>query len=324
MTDPGRQFDPPGENPRIVFGLEQVPRSLRGGVLSIGNFDGVHRGHQKIIATARRLADPEQLPVVAMTFDPPPDLVLRPADPPRRLGTTDQKARWLIEAGADGVVVAVATGDLLALPPEQFVTDVIADRFAPRHIVEGPNFYFGRRREGDVSLLDRLGGRLGFACHVVQPLTFDEAGTERRISSTRIRQLLAAGDVRAAAEALGRPYRLCGPVVHGDGVGRQLSFPTVNVDPGQQAVPADGVYAGLAETPAGRFVAAISVGTKPTFGRHPRTVEAHLLDAQADLYHEQVDVLFVHYLRPQQTYASGEALRQQIERDVADVRRLCC
>lgn len=324
MTDPGRQFDPPGDAPGVVFGLANVPAALRGGVLSIGNFDGVHRGHQKIIATAAHLAAGERLPVVAMTFEPPPDLVLRPADPPKRLGTTEQKARWLIEAGADGVVVATATAELLAMPAERFVAEVIAGRFAPRHIVEGPNFFFGRRREGDVSLLDRLGGRLGFACHVVQPLTFDEAGTEQRISSTRIRQLLAAGQVEVAAEALGRPYRLCGPVVHGDGVGRQLSFPTVNVDPGLGVVPADGVYAGFAETPAGRFAAAISVGTKPTFGRHPRTVEAHLLDARAELYHEQVDVLFLHYLRPQQTYASGEALRQQIERDVEDVRRLCC
>ncbi len=315
------QTDNDNRFPPLVRGLDHVPPALRGCVLTIGNFDGVHRGHQEILRLARQRADALAVPVVAMTFDPPPDLVLRTGDLPERLTPHEQKQRLLLAAGADSVVTAHATLALLGLEAAAFVEDVIVRRFAPRCIVEGPEFFFGRHRRGDVSLLQAI-GRGRFDVVAVPPVFVDLDGAPQRVSSTLIRQCLLAGRVAAAAVALGRPFVLYGGIVPGAGQGRLLQFPTINVEPGDQAVPADGIYAGAGVLPAGIFPAAISIGTKPTLGPAPRTIEAHLIDTQGDFYGQLAELQFFERLRDQTKFDGMDSLRAQIAKDVERVRTL--
>lgn len=301
-------------------GLDNVPDSLKGCVLTIGNFDGVHRGHQAIIDRARQLARPEGTQVVAMTFDPPPDLVVRPADPPQRLTPQPLKRELLIEAGADHVVTAIADMQLLSMTPEAFLKDVIGEKFAPTHIVEGSDFHFGRKRSGSVETLQQAAGPMGFGMHVVDPVMIAFADGEQRISSTMIRRLVAGGRVDDAADAMGRAFTLVGTVVGGEQIGRVLEFPTANLAPGEQITPADGVYAGLASLDELTVPAAISIGCKPTTGPSPRTIEANLIGVEGEFYGRIMRLQFYKHLREQRTYDSLDALRAQIARDVQQTK----
>jgi len=308
---------------RCVTGLEAVPAAARSGVLTIGNFDGVHVGHRRIIAMARERADADGCPVVAMTFDPPPDLVLRPADAPERLTPAAVRAALLREAGCDWVVTARADPALLGLTPEAFVEQVIVARFAPRYMVEGPNFRFGRQRGGDVDFLAREGARRGFDVRVAEPVRLAVAGEERVISSTLIRRLVAEGDVSAAARCLTRAFTLHGQVVPGEGIGRTLGRPTANLSPGEQVCPGEGVYAGRARVSGREYAAAVSVGTRPTFTAGDpagRVIEAYLLDASGDFYGRRMALSFVRRLRAQRRYDGPAALQAQMARDVENVR----
>ncbi|HUS91215.1 MAG TPA: bifunctional riboflavin kinase/FMN adenylyltransferase [Phycisphaerae bacterium] len=310
---------------RCINGLDSLPPSARGCVLTIGNFDGVHVGHRRIVATARRLADADGVAVVAMTFEPPPDLVLRPDDAPQRLTPPAVKGRLLREAGSDWVVTVQATPALLSLSPEEFVDRIILRCFAPRHVVEGGNFHFGRRRAGDVAMLARAGERAGFGVHVADPVRLAMADGEQVVSSTLTRGLVAAGRVEDAARCLAREFTLYGRVVPGAGLGRTLDHHTANLSPGEQICPGDGVYAGRAHVAGLSFAAAISVGSKPTFARAAaagRVVEAYLLDTEGDYYDRPMELSFVRRLRDQQRYDGPEALREQMVRDVAAVRRI--
>jgi len=303
--------------------LNDVSGALRGGVLTIGNFDGVHRGHQLILHVARELANARGLNLVAMTFDPPPDLVLRPGDAPKRLTPHEAKCRLLREHGADAVVTVRPEPGLLALSPDEFIRQALLDRFAPRHIVEGDDFRFGRNRAGDVRALRQAGGSAGFEVHVVEPVVQDLPEGAARVSSSLIRRLVGEGRIEEANRCLGRPFTLVGPVVAGQGRGRLLEFPTANLDPGEQVCPPDGVYAGRADVDGGRYPAAVSIGNKPTFGPAEETsVEAFLLDAEGDFYDEKMELAFLRRLRDQRRFASPGELREQIVRDVAQVRRI--
>lgn len=308
---------------RVVHGLEAVGRPLRGGVLTIGNFDGVHRGHRAILQTARSLADAEGRPVTALTFEPPPDLVARPSDEPRRLTPAAQKCALLLEAGADCVVVAATTRELLAMTPRAFIAEVVVGRFAARHVVEGRNFFFGHARQGTVETLRQASAANGYVCHVVAPVMAELPAGPTRVSSTLIRRLVAGGEVADAARCLGRDFVLYGTVVAGRGHGRVLEFPTANLEPGEQVVPADGVYAGRAEVGGTNFAAAISVGRKPTFGPGERTIEAYLVGAAGDYYGRAMALSFAARLRDQRTFADADSLRGQIAKDVVRVREIC-
>ena len=316
----------PGESvmdKRCIEGLASVPPAARGCVLTIGNFDGVHLGHRLILETARGLADAEDLMVVAMTFDPPPDLVLRPSDPPRRLSPHEQRTRLLLAGGADMVVTARTDTELLAMEPAEFIERIVVGHFQPRHVVEGRNFFFGRGRAGDIDVLVAAGATRGFAAHVVEPVTVELAEGPRTVSSTLIRGLVADGRVADAARALGRQFAVFGPVVRGAGHGRILDFPTVNFDPGRQVVPADGVYAGLAGIAGRRYPAAVSIGTRATLGAGPRACEAHLIGAEGDFYGERLELRFVRRLRGQEKFDGPDRLRDQIAKDVERVREIC-
>lgn len=300
------------------MGLDKLPAAVRGCVLTIGNFDGVHIGHRHIVACAKELAA-GSAPVVALTFDPPPDLVLRPGDTPQRLSVPAERCRLLAHAGADYVVTAAATTDLLSLDVEQFIAQVIDRRFAPRGMVEGPDFHFGRGRSGNVDTLRQR----GFEVRVVEPIAIDLPGGRQTVSSTLIRRMLLEGHVEDAARCLDRPYALQGRVVGGRRVGRLLDFPTANLDAGEQVVPADGVYAGWASIGADMHAAAISIGSKPTFqGEGGRAVEAFLIGASGDYYGREMTLSFARRLRDQERFPGVEALQAQIARDVENVRAI--
>jgi len=308
---------------RCIGNLDCVPEAVRGCVLTIGNFDGVHAGHQRILAEARVLADKRNTTVVAMTFDPPPGLVLHPTDEPMRITPPRQRCGLLRDAGADYAVTLPTDLALLSMEPQDFIDRIIMERFTPSCLVEGENFFFGRARGGTIDVLRAAGVAAGFDVHVVPEFTLEVDGVDQRVSSTLIRSLVGTARFAEAARCLGRDFALYGRVVGGYKRGRLLDFPTANLDPGDQITPGDGIYAGYAFLRNERFPAAISLGDNPTFGPTERTIEAFLLNAEGDFYDETMSLSFVARLRDQQRFDGGEALKAQIEQDVARVREIC-
>jgi riboflavin kinase/FMN adenylyltransferase len=253
---------------------------------------------------------------VAATFEPLPIQVLAPGAPASALSDVSERVRLLREAGADAVVVFRFDDAFAKLSADEFV-DRVRGACDVRRIVVGPDFHFGRRAEGDVEKLRQRGKRDGFAVDVVTPIEIDGA----IVSSTRIRNLLLAGDVEAATRLLGRPYRVRGRVVHGAKRGRALGFPTINLAlPKERLLPRDGIYAVWAEMGEGRFKAAASLGVRPTFGGGDRLLEAYLLDFSGELYGEEVEVAFVERLRDEIAFASPAELSAQIARDVEQTK----
>jgi riboflavin kinase/FMN adenylyltransferase len=308
----------------LLLDATNLPEKARRCALTIGDFDGVHLGHQKILAETRRLADAENIPAVAITFDIPPERILHPKAPLDRLTPYDVKCDLLRRCGMDFVVAMHDDRRLMALSPRQFVEDILVRRFAPRHVVEGGDFSFGKGRAGTVATLDEEGRRLGFATHVVEPFTLELPEGSRRVSSTLVREFIRNGRVEDAARCLGRTYSLYGSVVAGEGRGRLLEFPTANLGEGDQIVPADGVYAGRAAFGDKTFVAAISIGNKPTLGPAEKCfIEAFLIDTEGDFYHREMRLDFLERLRPQQKFADAKELQAQIAKDVQRVREIC-
>ncbi|CAM3292300.1 bifunctional riboflavin kinase/FAD synthetase [Nocardioides dubius] len=292
-------------------------------MVTIGNFDGCHLGHQLVVRRAREVADEAGgLPVVAVTFDPHPMAVLRPEHAPVMLTTLEERAELLRQAGVDHVLVIPFDRDVAAWSPAEFVQRIIVDALAAKAVVVGANFRFGNRAAGDVAALRELGAERGFTAEGV---ALD--GGPQVWSSTYVRTCLAAGDVAGAAEALGRPVTVTGVVIKGDQRGRELGFPTANVptDP-QVAAPVDGVYAGWLTRldTRERFPAAISVGTNPTFeGVRERRVESYVLDrTDLDLYGVQVEVTFVTKLRGMLRFDGIESLIEAMNDDVARAREI--
>jgi len=302
-------------------GLTDIPSDWPGGVVTIGYFDGVHRGHQKIISRAVGLARARALPCVALTFDPHPAEIIRPGTHPAALTTPSHKAELLAGLGIDVLCVLPFTVELSHVTAEEFDRDVVAGALRARVVVVGENFTYGHRGAGTVDVLRADGKTLGYDVESVSLL----AEQTDVLSSTMIRQRIAAGDVETAARALGRPHRLEGVVVHGDARGRTIGYPTANLDPTPPyaAVPADGVYAGHAVRADGsRHRAAISIGTNPTFDGTVRRVEAYLLDFDDDLYDEYLAFEFTARLRPTLRFASVDELTTQMARDVAATRAM--
>jgi len=307
----------------IVYGLENLTERPAGCVVTIGNFDGVHRGHQGILGLARRLADGLGRLVLAVTFEPPPARLLLPQQAPEPLMQLDQRCRTLLAARADCVLVLQTTAELLGMSPEAFVRDILVARLGPAHVVEGRNFFFGHARAGNVETLAKFGEQLGFEVHLAESVTVDL--NDRRavtICSSLIRRLIREGRVEEAAKCLGRPYIMQGTVVAGRGLGRRIGYPTANLDCGVQLLPADGVYAGWAELGAETYRAALSVGSRPTFDQTDRIVEAYLLSQAGQLYGRTMAVRFANRLRGQQKFQSARQLVQQMEKDVACVREI--
>jgi riboflavin kinase/FMN adenylyltransferase len=298
-------------------GLDPVPGGWGRCVLTVGVFDGVHRGHQRLISEAVRQAHERHLPCVLLTFDPHPSEVVRPGSHPAQLTTLRRRAELAERLGVDVFCVLPFTPELSRTPADEFVHEILVERLHVAVVVVGENFTFGYKAAGDVDLLRLLGNRFGFVAEGHKLVTTDSL----TFSSTYIRACIDAGDVSAAAEALGRPHRLEGIVVRGDQRGRQLGYPTANLStPRYAAVPADGVYACWFVDRGKQLPAAVSVGSNPTFSGRERRVEAYVLDVEADYYGENVGLDFVVRLREMEKFSSSEALRLQIDDDVHRTR----
>ena len=289
-----------------------------GSVVCIGVFDGVHAGHRALIAEARAEADALGVPLIAVTFDPHPAAVLRPIAAPKSLASLDERVRLLTDAGADEVDILRFDQRMSTETPEEFV-DFLVAQFDAKVVVVGANFRFGSGASGDVSTLRGLGDSRGFRVRSVALRSDGEPW-----SSTRIRSLLMEGEVGAANRILGRPYRLEGVVVHGDHRGRELGYPTANLQvDGSPVIPADGVYAGWLTAAGTRYPAAVSVGTNPQFDGAEQRVEAFAIDRSGlDLYGHRATVDFTDFLRPQAVFDTLDAFVAQMRADVDRARSL--
>ena len=305
-------------------GLEEIPADWGRSVVTIGSFDGVHRGHQLIIGQAVERARELGLPSVVVTFDPHPREVIRPGSHPPLLAPHPRRAELIAELGVDAVLVLPFTTEFSNESPETFVQQVLVDALRARVVIEGPNFRFGHKAAGDVALLTELGRADHFQVEVVDLQVCGTAGDGEPFSSSLTRRLVESGDMAGANEVLGRPHRVEGVVVRGAQRGRELGYPTANVETvPHSAVPADGVYAGWLTARGERMPAAISVGTNPTFDGTARTVEAYAIDRVGlDLYGLHVAVDFLAYLRGMEKFDSIEALLDRMADDVKRAREL--
>jgi len=300
-------------------GLEAIPAGWGRCVATIGVFDGVHLGHQRIVRAAAEEARRRGLRSVTITFDPHPDEVVRPGTHPPLLATTQRRIELLEGLGTDAVVVVPFTLDLSKTPPDEFVQQVLVDRLHAAHVIVGEDFRFGHKAKGDVALLKELGAKYDFTAEGMPLVANGDT-----ISSTYIRERLESGDVAGAAAALGRPHRVEGVVVRGAQRGRELGYPTANVETlPHTAIPADGVYAGWLHVEGEPMPAAISVGTNPTFDGTARTVEAYAIDRVGlDLYGLHVAVDFLAYLRGMEKFDTIDALLERMADDVKRSREL--
>lgn len=307
------------------YNLDEVPADWAqagGSVVTIGFFDGVHLGHRRVIRRAVELAGEVGARSVVLTFTPHPGEVVRPGSHPALLTTPEHRSALMESLGVDAVLVLPFTVELSKLTPDEFVQHVLVERLRTVGIVVGENFRFGHRAAGTLATLTELGGRYGFAAEGVG-LAAPVAG-QPRFSSTDVRRMVLDGQVGTAAQRLGRPHRVEGTVVRGAQRGREMGFPTANVDsPPHTAIPADGVYAGYLVVDGEPLAAAISVGTNPTFDGVARTVEAYAIGfTDLELYGKHVAVDFLARIRGQEKFDSMQSLIKRMDQDVLDARQL--
>jgi riboflavin kinase/FMN adenylyltransferase len=296
-----------------------APLGWPSAAVTVGNFDGVHRGHQALVSVAVARARAAGGLSVVLTFDPHPARVLRPAHAPAALTTLPQKEELLGAMGIDRLAVLPFDAELARLSPEEFARAVLRDTLGARDVVVGESFRFGHRREGDTRTLVELGGNLGFEVQAIPPVL--EAG--RPVSSSRIRSELVHGHVAAAAALLGRPYFVDATVVRGDGRGRTIGVPTANLASENEILPAPGVYAGFCRVGGGEaWPAVVNLGRRPTFGGGDLSLEAHLLGFDSELYGSRVRLSFHERLRDEERFPSKEALVARIREDIARAREL--
>lgn len=299
---------------QLLDGATPVDGAIGGTVITVGTFDGVHRGHQDVLGRLVARARAVGMPSLLVTFEPHPLEVINPAAAPLLLTTRAEKLAVLDDVGLDYVAVVPFTRAFAAQSAEEFVDHALLERFHMRELLIGHDHGFGRGREGDVDTLRALGGSRGFAVDVVPPV---ETADGEPISSSRIRRAIAAGALSQAAAALGRLYSVSGDVVAGEGRGRTLGFRTLNVEPGsaRKLLPPDGVYAVEVVTSRGRYGGMLNLGGRPTFGDERRTIEAHLFDADGDFYGDYVEVAFVARLRDTMRFDGPAALMTQLAAD---------
>jgi riboflavin kinase/FMN adenylyltransferase len=298
---------------------EAPPPECRQGAVSFGNFDGVHRGHASLIHELRKLGGAVGGPAVAVTFDPHPLQLLRPASFLPVLTNMPDRAALLQAVGADHVLILKATPELLQLSAGDFFAKVVCERLGARAMAEGVNFAFGHNREGNVQTLEELCRQSGMRLSIVPPFTSADG---RIVSSSRVRGAIDAGNVREAADLLARPYRLRGVVSTGQRRGQTIGFPTANLERIGTVIPRDGVYAVRAEVDGVTWPAAANIGPNPTFGEHARKVEIHLIGFQGDLYGRDLAVDFLDRLRDTRPFPDVKALVEQLRVDVESARRI--
>jgi riboflavin kinase/FMN adenylyltransferase len=301
----------------IIRDVSQLSDHLRGGAVTIGNFDGVHRGHARIVSRLTEQARSVGGPGIVFTFEPHPVQILRPREAPPPLTWTERKAELLGRLGASALIAYPTDETLLSLSAREFFAEIVQRQLGARAIIEGPNFFFGKGRTGDVALLDQLCRQSAITLEIVDPLQDDA----QIISSSRIRALVAAGDVATVARLLTQPYRIRGLVTHGAGRGAKIGFPTANVAAIDTLLPKPGVYAGRAYLSEHVWPAAVNIGPNPTFGETSLKVEAHLIRFCGAIYGRPIEVDFLSRVRDIHPFASVEELKQQLARDVAQVEQ---
>jgi riboflavin kinase/FMN adenylyltransferase len=301
----------------IIRQLKDLPSNARGGAVAIGNFDGVHRGHVAIVRRLLERAKAVRGPAIVFTFDPHPVRLLRPEQCPPPLTWTERKAELLKTNGVDWIVAYPTDEALLNLSAQDFFDKIVRGAIDAKAMVEGPNFYFGHNREGTIARLEELTAAAGITLDVVPPVEVDG----ELASSSRVRQLIASGDIAAANRLLSQPYRIRGIVTHGAGRGAKIGFPTANLAGIDTLLPAPGVYAGRAWVGGEGWPAAINLGTSPTFGDESIRVEVHLIGDDESLYGQPMEVDFVARLRDIRPFPSVDALVEQLRIDVAEAKR---
>lgn len=302
----------------LVRGAQPLPPTLARPVIAIGNFDGVHRGHQAVFAAARAMAAEAEGPALALTFEPHPRTFFAPATAPFRLTPEPVKLRYIAESALQGAIVLPFDAALAAMEAESFVREVLVGRYGVAGVAVGFDFHFGRARGGSPAFLEDAGRRHGFAVRVVEPMR-DEGDA---ISSTAIRHALASGQVGHAAHMLGRPFSVEAEVIHGEKRGRTIGYPTANLALPQDLDLAFGIYAVRAVTPAGRLDGVANYGRRPTFDNGRALLEVHLFDFSGDLYGSTMEVAFHAYLRPELKFDGIDALVAQIHADARQAREV--
>ncbi|MFQ6049285.1 MAG: riboflavin biosynthesis protein RibF [Phycisphaerae bacterium] len=306
---------------KVYRGIESVDPPLTGVILAVGNFDGLHRGHQQILAQACTLASRDRSAAVVITFDRHPLTVLDPPRAPQPLTPIQHRLALIADCGVHATVVLRSESDLLSLWPEQFIEQIVIRRFRPRAMVEGRSWRFGRHRQGDIDVLQALGRRHGFAVCVVPDLTIElQPGQPVLVSSSLIRRMISDRQMHQASLCLGRPYSLWGRVVPGDRRGGQLGVPTANIEVADQLVPPPGVYAGRAYVGRQNLPAAVHIGPAPTFNRSRALVEAHLLDFDGQLYDQPIRLELLRWIRGLASFPTAQQLGRQIQHDLHRVR----
>lgn len=300
----------------ILTDSELRPGRFAASAVAVGNFDGVHLGHQALIRCLVERGTALGGASIVYTFDPNPLRVLHPAACPPMLTDFADKASRVAQLGADVMVRVRFDREYAARPAEWFASDVLGDQLGAAEVWVGPDFAFGRARKGGPAMLSRVGAVKGYTVRSLPPVVIDG----ERVSSTRVREAVYAADFGEASRLLGRPFSLHGRVAHGVGRGKELGFPTANLAPREECLPPEGVYAARAVVAGKTLSAAVNIGGNPTFGPGAVTVEAHLLDFKDSLYGEEMEILFVRRIRGEIAFGSAEALAAQIGRDVAAVR----
>lgn len=300
---------------------DPVPEALRGAIVALGNFDGFHLGHQKVVAEAVAWARAENRPVIVATFDPHPVRHFAPHVPPFRLTTLDQREELFTAAGADAMLVFAFGEELASTEARVFVTDLLAGRIGAAGVVTGEDFTFGHNRGGNVTVLREVGAKCGIASRTVGPVTLEDG---RIVSSSLIRDAIKAGECAVAKRLLTRPFTIRAIVQHGDKRGREIGFPTANMDLGHYLRPRYGIYAGIGRVVATgqEMIAAANMGIRPTFKPPKELLEPHFLDFSGDLYDQEIEVEFHHFLRPEAKFDGLEALIAQMTKDCERAREL--
>ena len=300
-------------------GHQRIDEPLRGGVIALGNFDGFHAGHHAVVGRAVRHAQDEGRPAIVATFDPHPVRFFKPDVPPFRLTTLDQRQELFAAAGADAMLVLPFDAELAATSAQDFITELLLERYGAAGVVTGSDFVFGKGRGGDVVTLADHARTHGFFTEMVAPVD----DTEEVISSSRIREALQAGDCAAAARLLTRPFTVRNIVRHGDKNGRLLGFPTANLEMGQYLRPRYGIYAVTGRLPDGRLLkGAANLGIRPSFDPPKELLEPHFFDFAEEIYGQEIDVAFHAFIRPEAKYDGMDALMAQIAADCDEAKRL--
>ena len=299
--------------------LNPVPKALRGAVLALGNFDGVHRGHQAVIGRAVDIGRQQSRPVIVATFDPHPVRFFKPDVAPFRLTTLDQRETLFEGLGADAMMVFEFGAKLAGTTAQEFMTDLLVRDLGIAAVVTGSDFTFGKGKQGNVALLKSLGAEVGIEAHAVSPV----AQGDGIVSSSRIRDALWSGDPQQAAALLTRPFAIRGMVQHGDKVGRTIGYPTANIDLGSYIRPKYGIYAVTGLLPDGRVLkGAANLGIRPTFDPPKELLEPYFFDFSEKLYGQEIEVAFHHFIRPEAKFEDLDALVAQMEKDCDEARRL--